>query len=333
MKEAKDAIGIGALNVDLIYELDDLSRFNNLRPLIAGSEGTTDPDEFKSLLKILEVEGKLVKKSGGGSAANAMYAMSRMGFSAGFIGKVGSDTHGDFLLKALAPVDTSRLLRDKDSGLCLCLLDQSGERSLLVLPNCNNELTFDEIDLSYLKRARFLHFSSFRGEKPFEAQKRVAEELFSRVRLSFNPGEIYVRKGFEALLPLIRASHIIFLSDKEAEILTDRAWEKAGRVLLKYGPKIVVCTRGGQGSYIFSGAGQKIFTPSEKVKVIDKTGAGDVYAAAFLAGLLLELSLEKCGKIASRAASLSITGLGRDKYPDKKFLRENLKRLKNEDEG
>ena len=323
-EEVKDVIGIGALNVDLIYDLSDLTTLKNLRQVSPGSEGTSNPSEFQSILKVLKSEGKLVKKSGGGSAANALYALSRMGFSAGFIGKVGSDAYGDFLLKALAPVDASRVLRDKDSGLCLSLLDKSGERSLLALPNCNNDLAFNEIELNYVNNTRFLHFSSFRGKMPFEAQKRVAKEISSKVKLSFDPGEIYVRKGFEALRPIVKRSYIIFLSDKEAEILVGKSWEEACSELLKYGPKIVACTMGEKGSYIFSGH-HKIFIAPEKVKVVDATGAGDVYCAGFIAGLLLKISLEKCGEIASRAAALSVTGLGRDKYPDKKFLQEALR--------
>lgn len=323
-EEVKDVIGIGALNVDLIYQLSDLSTLKNLRQVSPGSEGTSRPSEFQSILKVLKSEGKLVKKSGGGSAANALYALSRMGFSTGFVGKAGSDAYGDFLLKALAPVDTSRVLRDTVSGLCLSLLDKSGERSLIALPNCNNDLVFNEIELNYVKNTRFLHFSSFRGEMPFEAQKRVAEEISSKVKLSFDPGEIYVRKGFEGLRPIVKRSYIIFLSDKEAEILVGKSWEEACSELLKHGPKIVACTMGEKGSYIFSGH-QKNFISPEKVKVVDATGAGDVYVAGFLAGLLLELSLEKCGRIASRAAALSVTGLGRDKYPDKKFLQEVLR--------
>ena len=57
---------------------------------------------------------------------------------------------------------------------------------------------------------------------------------------------------------------------------------------------------------------------------MDKTGAGDVYAAGFIAGLLLELPLEQCGRLASEAAALSISGYGREKYPDRRFLRKFL---------
>ncbi len=312
----KDVIGFGALNVDLIYGIDPgLIETEPSRERVGGYE------EFESLLKFLEREGKLKGRSGGGSAANTVVALSRMGFSTGYIGKVGNDENGDFLIKSLEEVDTSRILRDDRSGMSISILGEERDRSLLIIPNCNDTLSYDEIDLEYIKETKFLHLTSFIGDIPFEAQRRIVGELPPQVKISFDPGEIYAQRGIEGLLPIMRNSFIIFPSMEEVELLTGKDYKEGSRELLELGPRIVSCTLGKDGSYTLS-RDEEIETPTHEVEVVDKTGAGDVYAAGFLAGLLLKKSLSECAELAIRTSELCITGYGRKRYPDRKFLKE-----------
>jgi len=149
-----DVIGLGALNLDLIYETDC-----SFLGIEYGRERQGRDGEEESLLHILKKKGKLKAKSGGGSAANTIYALARMGFSCGYVGKVGKDKRGNSLLKGLkkAGVDTKEIKRDEQSGLCLILLDEVGERTIFVFPNANDELSYSEIDINYLNKAKFLH--------------------------------------------------------------------------------------------------------------------------------------------------------------------------------
>ncbi|HEC67017.1 MAG TPA: adenosine kinase, partial [bacterium] len=78
-----DVVGLGALNVDMVYEVDDLASLG----IEKGRERMGSYEEFKDLLKFLKKKGKLRMKSGGGSAANTIYALGRMGFSCGYLGK------------------------------------------------------------------------------------------------------------------------------------------------------------------------------------------------------------------------------------------------------
>lgn len=306
-------IGFGALNVDLIYKVKKLPD-----GLIPGGETVGQYDEFAEMLKILPEMGELKGKSGGGQAANTVVALSRMGFKAGYIGKVGGDDEGDFLIQSMEGVHTSHICKSGRSGMCIALLDESGDRSNIILPNSNDNLSYDELDLDYIKSARFLHLSSFVGDVPFEAQKRVAQASPAG-KISFDPGELYARRGLTALLPIIKNTFIIFPTDREIELMTGKDYKSGARELRENGVAIVACKRGERGSYILAENGA-FDMPTERVTVVDKTGAGDVYAAGFLAGLFSGYPLRDCALMGTKAACLSITGYGRAKYPDENIL-------------
>src|SRR4030042_1151943 len=98
----KDVIGIGALNLDLLYEVNDLAALRKKGwPLHAGREHSLTPVEFRQLLQGLEHHGTLRLRSGGGSAANTIVALARMGFQTGFVGRVGADEEGAFILSEM----------------------------------------------------------------------------------------------------------------------------------------------------------------------------------------------------------------------------------------
>lgn len=320
----KDAVGLGALNVDLIFEVDDLSQLRvRGKKLEAGGEVFGTLKDFQGLLSQLEKDGRLRSRSPGGSAANTMVALSRMGFETGYIGKVGRDKEGEFILQSMEGVDTSRVLKNDKSGMTAVLLDKAKERTILVLPNSNDALTFDEIDLPYAKNARFLHLTSFAGDSPTEAQKELVKRVHNDVKISFDPGEIHTQKGLAKMLPVLKRSYIVFVTDRETQLLTGEDYMDGTRELLNYGASIVVCKLGARGSYVLTRE-EEFHVPPVKTKAVDKTGAGDVYAAGFLAGLLRNEHIMKCGLLATRAAAQSIKGWGREKYPDRSFLEEGV---------
>jgi len=310
-----DVVGFGALNVDIVYEVNDLASLGIER----GRERMGSYEEFKDLLKFLKNKGKLRVKSGGGSAANTIYALGRIGFSCGYLGKTGKDEEGAFLQKELkeAGVDTRKIRQNTRSGICLVLLDKSRDRSIIVLPNANDTLSYSELDIDYINKAQFLHMSSFVGRIPFEAQKLVATK--TKVKISFNPGELHATKGIKELAPILEHSFILFLSQREAEVLTGEDYKKGAKRLLGYGIEIVACTLGKKGSYVLSKE-EELEVPAEKLEAIDTTGAGDVYTAGFLAGLLKKLPLFECARLATRGAAQSIKGYGRSFYPDRRFV-------------
>jgi ribokinase len=316
----EDIVGFGALNLDLIFEMKDF-RSISMRggPLVPGREIFGSEEDFQSLLEQLNRFGTLKSKSGGGSAANTIIALAQMGFSTKFIGKVGEDKEGDFILGNMGPVHSGSIRRGNKSGICLVVLDRHQDRFLFVRGNANSTLSVDEINFDVLKGISWVHLTSFIGKPPFEAQKFLLSHLSKSIKVSLDPGEIYAKRGLEIIHPLIRRCHILFLTEKEIGLLTDQDLDAGIRRLMEMGPSILVCKKGSRGSHVFTREGN-FEVPAAQVEVIDNTGAGDVYNAGFLAGLFLRRSLEGSARFATKIAAKSVTGYGRERYPRKEDL-------------
>ena len=316
----KTIVGFGALNLDLIFEVENLKSIssNGFR-LDPGEEGFGSDEEFESLLGQLNRFGTLKSKSGGGSAANTMVALARMGFPTKFIGKVGEDREGVFLLENLRPVQIDMIRRGQRSGVCLVVLDRRQDRFLFVRGNTNNTLAVEEINFDALKNISWMHLTSFIEESPFEAQQVLLNRLASSVKISLDPGEIYAKKGLNEIRPLIKRCHILFLTEREIGLLTHQDLLAGVKSLMEIGPSVLVCKRGSQGSHVFTEDGN-FKVPPVQVEVVDNTGAGDVYNAGFLAGVFLGKSMEESALFATKISAKSVTGYGRDQYPTKEDL-------------
>jgi ribokinase len=317
-----DVIGIGALNVDMFYEVPSLdlagTRFE------AGSETMDDGTLFARVST--ELSGKrLLARSGGGSAANTVVALARMGYSTGFLGITGKDEDGRYVLASMDGVDVSRVKRYRKTGLCISLLS-GGERSLLALPNANDLFSFAPEDIEYLNGAKVVHLSSFSSDSALRMQKQILELMDEDIFVSFAPGEKYARRGLKQIMDIIERSRFMFVNEREIGMLTGLPPKEGCRALLDLGARVVACTQGERGSVIIT-RNSEIRVPAKKAVAVDTTGAGDVYAAGFLGGYLDGATLEACGEIASAAAALTVTAYGREGYPDERFLRAFAREL------
>jgi ribokinase len=247
----------------------------------------------------------------GGSAANTIVGLARLGLKTGFIGKVAEDHEGQLLLNdfKLERVNTDGIVLAKEgrSGVVAAYVDKKGERALYVHPSVNDSLTYEEINQEYAKRARFLHLTSV-DEKPFQAQKKLVKEL-SDVKVSLDPGEIYARKGLAELKPLIRRSFVVLPSEGELKMLTGKGWKEGANTILEEGAVIVAVKLGERGCYVTNGSEAHLIEPY-KVKVVDTTGAGDAFCAGFLYGLVEGKDLYQCGRLGNFVASRCITRIG-----------------------
>ncbi len=282
-----DVVGFGALNVDKIY----------LVPRIAREEQETF---------VLDS-----KETPGGSAANTIVGLARLGLKTGFIGKVARDPEGelllnDFKIESVNP-DGIVVANAGRSGVVSAYVDKKGGRALYVHPSVNDSLKFEEINLEYAKSTRFLHLASV-DEKPFQAQRKLIEEL-SDVKVSLDPGEIYASKGMANLTPLIRRSHVVLPSESELKALTGKGWKEGAKMLLKEGADIVAVKLGEKGCYVTDGK-EAYPIAAFKVKVVDTTGAGDAFSAGFLYGLVKHKDLYQCGILGNFVASRCITKIG-----------------------
>jgi ribokinase len=314
----RDLIGIGALNVDLVYEIDDLEILAKTGlPVEAGAECALSNEQFHVLQEVLAGNARERVQSGGGSAANTVVALARMGFVTGFAGRIGQNGFGALILEQMNEVDVSYVHRRGATGICVAVLDRRRDRALYVVPNANSEFRAGDVDADYLSRCRWLHLSSFVGDAPLQAQKALVNMLPRTVRVSLDPGELYARRGIAAIEPLLARCDVVLLTDRELRLLTDTADTRVGcEGIASYGPDMVVCKRGAQGSYVLVDDGGVDCRPAVQEEVVDNTGAGDVYNAGFLAGLLLGKSPDVCAEFAHRLAVKSLGGYGRVCYPD-----------------
>jgi len=283
-----DAICFGALNMDKLYRVNK----------IAGEDEESYITDFK--------------EAPGGSAANTAMGLARLGLKTGFIGKVSDDREGQLLIEDFERegVNTNGIavLRESRSGVVIGFVDKEGERALYVDPGVNDSLQFEEINLKYAQNTEFLHLTSFVGENPFRAQKNLIKAL-PNVRVSFDPGELYARKGLISLLPIIKRSTVLFLNRNEMKLLTGEGYEKGSKLLLKKGVSITAVKLGKKGCYVTDGKESHLVEPYE-VKVVDTTGAGDAFCAGFLYGLIRGKDLHECAKLGNFVASRCITKIG-----------------------
>jgi ribokinase len=102
-------------------------------------------------------------------------------------------------------------------------VDEQGERTLYIDSGVNNMITFDEVKPDYFLQTRFLHLTSFVGEKSFQTQKELLKNLPKTVKVSFDPGALYARKGLAQLEPIIKRSHVVMPNSKELNLITGEA--------------------------------------------------------------------------------------------------------------
>ncbi len=293
-----EIIGLGALNIDQIYGVPQIL-----------TEGEVAIDSFLSAL--------------GGSAANTIYGLAQLGVTAGFVGAVGDDEAGHWMIQDFQKVgvDTThiKVKGEAQTGSVMCLSDRRGGRALYVSPGANNVLEMEDIDLAYLNRARVLHLSSFANEKQLNLQLKLVSELNPSVKLSFAPGTLYSALGLRDLAPLLRRTWILFVNQLELEQLTGEGPPEGGRLCLEQGCRMVAATmgkgevlEGGRlaASYIFTGEQEYLIEGQQPGEVKDTTGAGDAFAAGFLYGWLRGKGPQQCGYLGDLMASFCIARIG-----------------------
>ena len=327
--EAMEAIGFGSLNLDEFWEAPQ--ELLDAQGLKIGHEYVRDVEWFNNFYPVLKARGFLKGVDPGGSAANMIAALKRMGFSTGFIGAAGREDAKQLRLDELgSPTHLRILLTDLPSGRCLALLsreDPQRDRALVILPNANNLAGSEGIDAEFVSQFQWLHMTSFVSELPLMNQISLLRHLEGRVQVSFDPGPLYCRLGVEVLKPILQSTKILFVTEDELALLSGmNDVGRSVRQLVNLGIRIVVVKKGSAGIHVFSEERSILKAPPTPVRIVDRTGAGDVAAAGFVAGALAGADLETCVDLALAAASQSVQGYGRSAYPDKTLLRQILEK-------
>ncbi len=310
----------GAINVDLIFRADTLADLpREVGEVRAGGEYALSAGQEAALRQWLGRAAELAGLSGGGQAANTAFALGRWGIPTALVGRVGADRDGDFLLGELPGVDCRGVRRQGTSGRAYVLVDAGGERTIFVAPNTNDLLREEELPRDGLGRARWVHLSSYVGEAPLAVQTAWAATRPAALRVSLDPGELYARRGRARLRPLLAGVDTLILTASEWRELggDDDAWPP-------WAPPTVIVKRGAAGARLLSPQGALEAPGQAAAAVVDTLGAGDVFAAGWLAAQYHGLTPAAALNLANRLAAASLAGRGRAGYPEAAFFREAL---------
>ncbi len=254
----------------------------------------------------------------GGCAVNAATALANLGIPVEVIGKVGADPFGDFVVSAMQArgIGTRGVKRDTQAGTSatMVMVDPDGERRFVHYIGANAHLTIKDVDLQLVKGAAILHIGGslvlpgMDGEPTAELlqQARTAGvttfldtvwDDTGRWMALLKPSLPYI-DYFIPSLP--EAQAIVGLDDPE----------EVARALLAHGAGTVALKMGAEGCLVMSAHGEAIRLPAFDVEVVDATGAGDAFAAGFIAGVWQDWPLEKTAQFASAVGALCVTGIG-----------------------
>ena len=298
-----EIIGFGALNVDKLYSVENIV--------------SKDGESFI----------KSETSTPGGSAANTIVGLSRLGCSTSIIGKIAEDEDGDTIEYNLAinGVYTNNLIYSESgsTGKCMGFVDGEGERCLYIDPGVNDEIKIDEINPLNIMRCKIMHYTSFVGDS-FNTQIELLERLSDQTLLSFDPGMLYVKKGFDELKPILDRTNILLINESELRLLcnnNEAPLKELAIGFLDLGIETIVVKQGSKGVFAMDNSTECQVDVFE-CDVVDTTGAGDSFNSGFLYSYLKGFDLEKSCKIGNWVASKAIEGFGMEKFPSLKDLED-----------
>ncbi len=280
------AIGVGNCTLDYIGVVD---RF-------------VDPDFKKEFTQF--------STQGGGAAATAIVALSRWGIDTGFVGKVGSDSRGDEIVRTLAEegVDTDHMVHQEDaiSQMTFVVVERTtGRRNVYMTGGNVAPLGAEEVRESVLEGADLLLVDSTHNEAELSLMK-AAKAKGIKVVLDANEISGSTREA------VAHADYLVTSERFASQFAGVGELENLCHALLERGPSVTIVTLGNEGCVAMSSAQRELIRiPAyEDVDVLDTTGAGDVFHGAIIYGVLHDWELNKIASFANVAAALSCEGLG-----------------------
>lgn len=256
-----------------------------------------------------KVLGDLIGEFPGGVVANFCCAASVAGARVALLSLVGDDRFGQMAIDALQTcgVDTGPVVirEGGQTYFCVVMLDDSGEKALVVVKTDCIGPTRADIDPGLIGEARLVHLMA----NDIELTTWVAEHAVARntqVSLDIEPTTV---GSPAAMARLLRSVDLAFPNAAGLRALASGDELNGAREILALGPRVVVVTLGARGCLVVS-PDEAFHVPGIPVPVADTTGAGDCFNGTFAAGYLRDWDLRRCAKIATAAAALSVTGVG-----------------------
>ncbi len=326
----KKIIGIGNALTDMLVSLSGdevLAQYQ----LDKGSMSLVDNQFQTDILKA--VAGQPHSLSLGGSAGNTIRTMARLGTEVGFIGKVGEESTGDFYIQALRNVGVEPFIlrSEHSSGKCLSLISADGERTLVTHLGAAADLQANDIDTAVFEGYDALYIEGYLVQDHNLIRTTMARAKQHGLKVAIDLASFnVVRENREFLHDLIeRYVDIIFANEEEAYEFS--GCRDAMEALLHIGKlcELAIVKTGIRGALIKRGDEVVEVGIMAAAKRVDTTGAGDFYAAGFLAALCEGMSLRQCGTIGAIAAGKVIevvgTTLSDEAWNDIKTLMERVR--------
>ncbi|MDG1010735.1 MAG: adenosine kinase [Amylibacter sp.] len=314
MVKKYQVVGIGNALVDVLAPCEEAFLTDN-----GVEKGIMQLIDTNRAAELYGVMGPAQEVSGG-SAANTIAGIAALGDRTAYVGKVKADQLGDIFEHDIraqgADFEVPRSPADAldETGRCMVLVTPDSERSMNTYLGVSEHLGPDDIDPAMMADAEWLYLEGYRfdGELSHAAfAKAIASCKGAGGKVSVTLSDPFcVDRHHQAFRDMIR-DHIdlLFCNEHEmaamypAETLEESIAEAASRV------DIVACTLGAKGAYVVKN-GETVLAPAEATRVVDVTGAGDLFAAGFLHGLVNGRDMMTCGRMGCVAAGEIISHIG-----------------------
>jgi sugar/nucleoside kinase (ribokinase family) len=308
-----DVIGIGNAIVDVIAQADDGFLAKNDLP--KGAMTLIDESRAEALYGQM---GPGVECSGG-SAANTTAGVAALGGRAGFVGKVRDDQLGNVFAHDLRSMgvafETEAATEGASTARCLVLVTPDAQRTMNTFLGACVDLTPDDVDTDAIARAKVTYLEGYlwdpaQAKDAFRKAMTAAHGADRKVALSLSDPFCVDRYRSEFLELAEHQVDILFANEAEITSLYQASDFDEALQHVRGHCEIAVLTRGEKGSVVVSGDELHVIDPEPVATLVDTTGAGDLFAAGFLAGLTQGRDLHDCGRMGSIAAAEVISHFG-----------------------
>ena len=303
-------LGIGNAIVDVICKVNDsFIEQNNL------SKSTMklffDENEFKNLLTNLKIE----KTISGGSVANSIVGLSQLGDKVGFIGKISDDEFGNKYEEGLKKENVnyfySKRKEELPTGTCLILVTPDSERTMCTFLGTAGKINENDVNSDIIKKSEIIFLEGYLWDQG-EPRKAFDKAINSANQVAMSLSDQFcVDRHKPHFLELVKNKlDITFANEQEITSLIEAKNFEEVINFSKQLNKLVVVTRGEKGAVAVNG--EEIFESDiqKNLKIVDLTGAGDLFAAGFLHGHINKLSIKECLKKATEMSSKVIQQIG-----------------------